>query len=739
MVLRMTVGLVLTVIAFAIAGRRLWWLRRLALSGQPAPERIEAVRGHLGTDVKTEAVEVLGQRKLLKWSVPGVAHALTFWGFTILLLTIIESYGDLFSRTFAIPGIGHWAAIGFLEDLFAVGVLAGLVTFTVIRLRNDPHREGRASRFFGSHTRAAWLVLGMIFGVIATLLLYRGAQINTGVFPYHHGAFASQVVGHWLAPLGRGVNSVLEVVFLLGQLGVVVVFLVIVVYSKHLHIFLAPLNVLFSRRPDALGALEPMRSGGKVLDFEEADPDADVFGLGKIEDFSWKGLLDMATCTECGRCQSQCPAWATGKPLSPKQVILDLRDHAFAKAPYLLAASDEEREKLPDAVKAEAQRPLVGTADVNGVIDPDVLWSCTNCGACVEECPVDIEHIDHIDGMRRHQVLIESAFPVEAAGMLKNLENKGDPWGMGAGRRGDWIGELDFEVPVVDGKIDDDIEYLFWVGCAGALEDRARKTTKAIASLLHTAGVKFAVLGPAETCTGDPARRIGNEFVFSMLAQQNIETLNEAAPRTIVASCPHCFNTIANEYPQLGGNYEVVHHTQLLARLVAEGRLTSAAPSGAPAAEKVTYHDPCFLGRHNKVYTPPREILQAVPGVEAVEMHRCKERGFCCGAGGARMWMEERIGKRINTERIEEALALSPDTISTACPYCLVMLGDAVSAKKSSGEARETLEVVDVAQLLARSVTPAATAAASPTGATGNSGGEDVSLAGEDGRGAADG
>jgi Fe-S oxidoreductase len=721
-VLRMTVGLVLTVIAFAIAGRRLWWLRRLALSGQPAPERIEAVRGHLGTDVKTEAVEVLGQRKLLKWSVPGVAHALTFWGFTILLLTIIESYGDLFSRTFAIPGIGHWAAIGFLEDLFAVGVLAGLATFTVIRLRNDPHREGRASRFFGSHTRAAWLVLGMIFGVIATLLLYRGAQINTGVFPYAHGAFASQIVGHWLHPLGAGVNSVLEAVFLLGQLGVVVVFLVIVVYSKHLHIFLAPLNVLFSRRPDALGALEPMRSGGKVLDFEEADPDTDVFGLGKIEDFSWKGLLDMATCTECGRCQSQCPAWVTGKPLSPKQVILDLRDHAFAKAPYLLAATDEEREKLPDAVKAEAQRPLVGTADVHGVIDPDVLWSCTNCGACVEECPVDIEHIDHIDGMRRHQVLIESAFPVEAAGMLKNLENKGDPWGMGAGRRGDWIGELDFEVPVAAGKIDDDIEYLFWVGCAGALEDRARKTTKAIASLLHTAGVKFAVLGPAETCTGDPARRIGNEFVFSMLAQQNIETLNEAAPRTIVASCPHCFNTIANEYPQLGGNYEVVHHTQLLARLVAEGRLTSAAPAGAPAAEKVTYHDPCFLGRHNKVYTPPREILEHVPGVEAVEMHRCKERGFCCGAGGARMWMEERIGKRINTERIEEALALSPDTISTACPYCLVMLGDAVSAKKSSGEARETLEVVDVAQLLARSVTPAA---ASPVGADGSSSGED--------------
>ena len=421
----------------------------------------------------------------------------------------------------------------------------------------------------------------MIFLVIATLLLYRGAQINTGVFPYKHGAFASQIVGHWLHPLGTGVNSVLEVVFLLGQIAVVMAFAVIVVYSKHLHIALAPLNVLFSRRPNALGPLEPMRSNGKVLDFEEADPDTDVFGLGKIEDFTWKGLLDMATCTECGRCQSQCPAWATGKPLSPKQVILDLRDHAFAKAPYLLAASDDEREKLPDDVKKEAERPLVGKD--GGVIDPDVIWSCTNCGACVEECPVDIEHIDHIDGMRRHQVLIESAFPVEAAGMLRNLENKGDPWGMGEMRRAEWITELDFEVPVVDGKIDPEIEYLFWVGCAGALEDRAKKTTKAIATLLHTAGVKFAVLGPAETCTGDPARRIGNEFVFSMLAQQNVETLNEAGAKKVVASCPHCFNTISREYPQLGGNYEVIHHTQLLARLVAEGRLQPVTRGGGEA------------------------------------------------------------------------------------------------------------------------------------------------------------
>jgi Fe-S oxidoreductase len=714
--LRIIVGLALTVVAFAIAGRRVWWLYRLSVSGQPAPERLEMVRQHPGGDVRTQVVEVFGQRKLLKWSVPGVAHFLTFWGFIILILTIIEAYGDLFSRTFAIPGIGHWAAIGFLEDLFAVAVLAGIIAFAVIRLRADPKREGRRSRFAGSHTGAAWLVLFMIFLVVATLLIYRGAQINTGVFPYSRGAFASQIAGHWLHPLGVGANKGIETAFVLAQLAVILGFLVLVVRSKHLHIGIAPLNVLFARRrPDApagtpggLGPLQPMRSGGKVLDFEEADPDTDVFGLGKIEDFSWKGFLDMATCTECGRCQSQCPAWATGKPLSPKMIMLDLRDHAFAKAPYLLAGTGEQREKLPEAVRTEAERPLVGSKDDGGVIDPDVLWSCTNCGACVEECPVDIEHIDHITGMRRHQVLIESAFPTEAAAMLKNLENKGNPWGMGENKRAEWITELDFEVPVVDGPIGDDIEYLFWVGCAGALEDRAKKTTKAIAQLLHTAGVSFAVLGPAESCTGDPARRMGNEFVYSMLAQQNVETLNEVQARKIVASCPHCFNTIANEYPQLGGNYEVIHHTQLLARLVAEGKLTPASP----VAEKITYHDPCFLGRHNRIFTAPREIMEQVPGVQAAEMHRCKERGFCCGAGGARMWMEERIGKRINTERIEEALSTDPDTVSTACPYCLVMLGDAVNAKKSSGEAKESLEVVDVAQLLARSVQPAPAAPA---------------------------
>ena len=310
MVARMIIGLVLTVVAFAVAGRRLWWLKRLALSGQPAPERVAYARSHPGGEAEAQLAEVVGQRKLLRWTVPGAAHAAVFWGFIVLLLTIIEAYGALFSRTFAIPGIGHWAAVGFAEDLFSVGVLAGLVTFTVIRLRHSPRAEGRRSRFFGSHTRAAWVVLAMIALVIITLLLYRGAQQDTGTFAYPRGwAFASWVFARALHPLGYGVNSVLEAVLILVQLGVVLAFLVVVTYSKHLHIGLAPVNIAFSRRPDALGPLEPMRSAGKVLDFEEADPDEDVFGIGKVEDLTWKGLLDLGTCTECGRCQDRCPAW----------------------------------------------------------------------------------------------------------------------------------------------------------------------------------------------------------------------------------------------------------------------------------------------------------------------------------------------------------------------------------------------------------------------------------------------
>jgi Fe-S oxidoreductase len=699
-VIRLIIGLVATVVAFALAGRRVWFLYRVAMSGQPAPDRLASAKENVGDEVKGQVVEVLGQRKLLKWTVPGLAHFFVMWAFIILITVYIEAYGALFTGLdFHIPVVGKWDALGFLQDFIAVAAFLGLVVFTVIRLKNSPKRLDRKSRFTGSHLGGAWLVLFMIFNVVWTMFLFRGAGVATGNFPYGDGAFMSHLVGSALKPAGHGVDEALESVGLLLHIGVMLVFLLIVLNSKHLHIFVAPLNVMFKRRPDALGPVPPMMSDGKPIDFEEADPDEDVFGRGKIEDFTWKGFLDFASCTECGRCQSQCPAWNTGKPLSPKSLIMDLRDHALAKAPYILAAEDQ-RDNLPEDVLKEAGRPLVGDAESMGVIDPDVLWSCTNCGACVEQCPVDIEHIDHIVDMRRYQVMIESSFPSEAGVMLKNLENKGNPWGMSEMKRAEWIEELDFEVPMVEDKLPEDTEYLFWVGCAGALADRAKKTTKAVAELLHIAGVKFAVLGPMEACTGDPARRLGMEFLFQMLGQQNVETLNDAGVKKIVATCPHCFNTLANEYPQIGGNYEVVHHTQLLSHLVETGRLTPVTP----VDEKITYHDPCFLGRHNKVYSQPRDIMAKVPGVRTQEMHRCKDRGFCCGAGGARMWMEERIGKRINTERVDEALETDPDTVSTACPFCLVMLGDAINEKKSSGAAKDSLEVVDVSQLLIRSI-----------------------------------
>ena len=725
MVLRLVIGLGATVIAMAIAGRRVWWLYRLISAGQPAPGRLTGV----GERLRLELTEVIGQKRLLRWSVPGLAHAFTFWGFIILGATILEAYGALFVKNFHIPLIGTWGALGFIEDFFAVAVLAGLITFTVLRRKQDPAKIERSSRFYGSHTTAAWQILGMIFLVILTLLLYRGAQVNTGVFPFDHSwwAFASQATAKVLAPLGTGANEAIETIFVLGQIIVIMAFLVILVHSKHLHIALAPINVATKRVPQGLGALQPMESGGKPVNFEDPGED-DVFGRGKIEDFTWKGMLDFATCTECGRCQSQCPAWNTAKPLSPKLVIMDLRDHLFAKAPYLIGgktvpenASIEgaphghgvPESGFPRVIGSgpeQAVRPLVGTIELGGVIDPDVLWSCTTCGACVEQCPVDIEHVDHIVDMRRYQVLVESNFPAEAGVMLRNLESKGNPWGAPPNTRADWTKGMDFPVPrATDG---DDFEYLFWVGCAGAFDDGAKKTTRAVATLLHEAGVSFAILGEGETCTGDPARRMGNEFVFQMLGQQNVETLNEVfsdrPSRKIVATCAHCFNTLANEYPQLGGHYEVMHHTQLLSHLVSSGALTPIAPIEGG----VTYHDPCYLGRHNRIFEAPRSLLEAVTGAAApaedrfVEMDRFAEQSFCCGAGGSRMWMEERIGKRINIERAEEAVRTGAKTVAAACPFCLTMLTDGVTSQKSNGQA-EDVEVVDVATVLLRAVKPA--------------------------------
>ncbi|WP_459976151.1 (Fe-S)-binding protein, partial [Nocardioides pyridinolyticus] len=364
-----------------------------------------------------------------------------------------------------------------------------------------------------------------------------------------------------------------------------------------------------------------------------------------------------------------------------------------------------------DTLTREVERPLVGDTgdswfympqDGSAVIDPDVLWSCTSCGACVQQCPVDIEHVDHIVDMRRYAILVESNFPAELNGLFKGLENKGNPWNMSPTARMDWAKGLDFEVKVVGDTIEslDEVDWLFWVGCAGAYEDRAKKTTRAVAELLDMAGVSFGVLGNGETCTGDPARRAGNEFVFQGLAQQNAETFKEYKVKKVVSTCAHCFNTLKNEYQDFGVELEVIHHTQLLNRLVREGKLTPVGDGAGAHKRSITYHDPCYIGRHNGVYSPPRELLQILPGAEYVEMERNSERSFCCGAGGARMWMEENLGERINLNRTKEAVGTGADQIAVGCPFCRVMLSDGLTAQQASGEAREEVEVLDVAQML---------------------------------------
>ncbi|BBZ46150.1 (Fe-S)-binding protein [Mycobacterium parmense] len=718
-------GMGMSLIVLALAARRVLFLFKLVTAGKPAP-------GHTddpGRRVWTEITEVFGQRRLLKWSIPGLAHFFTMWGFFILLTVYIEAYGFLFQENFHIPIIGRWNALGFLQDFFATAVFLGITTFAIIRLMRSPREIGRSSRFYGSHTGGAWLVLFMIFNVIWTYVLVRGSAVNNGTLPYGNGAFVSQLFGAILRPLGQPANEIIETTALLLHIAVMLAFLIIVLNSKHLHIFTAPINVIFKRLPDGLGPLLPIEADGKPVDFENPPDDA-TFGRGKIEDFSWKAMLDFATCTECGRCQSQCPAWNTGKPLSPKLVIMDLRDHWMAKAPYILGSKETPTENTPEGGVGEelggekhaeehhvpesgfgrvmgsgpeqATRPLVGTEQVGGVIDPDVLWSCVTCGACVEQCPVDIEHVDHIVDMRRYQVMMESEFPSELSVLFKNLETKGNPWGQNAADRTNWIDEVDFDVPVYGEDVDsfDGFEYLFWVGCAGAYDDKAKKTTKAVAELLAIAGVKYLVLGTGESCNGDSARRSGNEFLFQQLAQQAVETLDgvfegvESVDRKIVVTCPHCFNTLGREYRQLGANYTVLHHTQLLNRLIRDNRLVPVAP----VSQDITYHDPCYLGRHNKVYEAPRELIGAA-GANLTEMPRHAERSFCCGAGGARMWMEEHIGKRINHERVDEALATGAATIATACPFCRVMVTDGVN-DRSEEAGREGVEVLDVSQIL---------------------------------------
>ena len=693
--------------------------------------------------LKTMLVEVVVHTRMARIRSVGWAHWFVMVGFMFGAIVWFEAYIQTFNPYGGWPWLSNQAFYHFIEEVLALGTVIGILVLIAIRQRNNPNRARGFSRFTGSDARAAYFVEAVVLIEGLGMLMVKSGK---------HALNREQGVDwHWTTDFVTGplsellpASALMVSIFALVKLLSGMIWLYVVgrkiTWGVAWHRFAAFFNIYFKREDDggtANGAAKPMTMDGQMLtmakveELSEADEDFEpTLGMGTIEDFSWKGWLDFSTCTECGRCQEQCPAWNTGKPLSPKLLIMSLRDHGAAKAPYLLAggktAMGEETglvdakgnpdeaalAKIPDAARLEAQRPLVGETHVDdlaasGIIDPEALWACTQCGACVEQCPVDIEHVDHILDMRRYQVLIESEFPTELAGLFRNLENKGNPWGQNNSGRADWMKGLDFDIPVFGDDIEDfsDTEYLFWIGCAGAFEDRAKKTVRSVATLLHTAGVKYTVLSTGETCNGDSARRAGNEFLFQMLAEQNIETLDgvfDGVPsghRKIVTTCAHCLNTLKNEYGELGGHYDVVHHTQLLNRLVRDKRLVPVAPIDG----NVTYHDPCFLGRHNNIYEAPRELMDG-SGVTLKEMPRHGQRSMCCGAGGARMWMEETIGKRINIDRVDEALSTNPTKIATGCPFCRVMLSDGATARLDGTEREGEVEVIDVAQLLLESV-----------------------------------
>lgn len=751
--------------------RRIWKYSQVFRMGTADPNRADKPLRRTWVVIK----EFLGHTRMKRLPVVSVAHWFVAVSFFVLFSTLVNAFAQLFDPEFRLPLIGHFPPFEWLVELLGWGGLLGIIALIVIRQRNHPrHAEGthgRRSRFFGSQWWQAYYVEATILGVTIMILLLRSleARMVQIQHPAEHLLLHFPLTG-WMAGMWSYMGSttaalpqLYEAIYIFAMLKILISFAWMIVISCQptmgvaWHRFLAFVNIWFKREPSgrtALGTVRPMLTpAGKPMGLAEieamgeeepADGDSEPaeprMGAGKIEDFSWKSLLDFTTCTECGRCQSQCPAWNTDKPLSPKLLVMTLRDHAHAKAPWVLATEDERHEQ-PKHIKRLAETPLVGDtgyeADYpigaydalgpDAIIDNDVLWSCTSCGACVEQCPVDIEHVDSIIDMRRHQVLIESAFPGELGSLFKNMESKGNPWGMAPKSRMDWAKGLPFDVPVIGEDVDnlDTVDYLFWVGCAGAYEDRAKKTTRAVAELLHMAGVSFAVLGNGETCTGDSARRAGNEILFQMLAAQNIEVLNESKATKIVVTCAHCFNTLRNEYPAFGGDYEVIHHTQLLNRLVRERRLVPTARPDvasdkdvASTGRSVTYHDPCYLGRHNHVYSPPRELLGALPGVQYKEMARSQEKSFCCGAGGARMWMEEDLGTRINANRTAEAVATGAERIAIGCPFCRVMLSDGLNSQKENGTAADDVEVVDVAQMLLAAVrapvdkTPAAPPAA---------------------------
>ncbi len=623
-------------------------------------------KGTLGLDrlpgrIKDVLVKGFGQQRVIR-EPSGWFHFCIFWGFWILTFGTTEGL---------IRGLfpGHFT-FGFLGPIYAlmntVQDLMGAVVIVVIFIALHRRFIIKPKRLEGplSHQLDAVVILGLIFGLICAafgmnvLVDKPGIMLVTGALrSLFHGGEAAATIAEAGTPF-----VVLEWFHNI----VVLSFLMYIPYSKHLHVVTALPNLFFRDDSEVRGRIEN-------LDLE--DEDAESFGVISIKDFSAKELLDVMACTECGRCQENCPAYNTGKPLSPKKVVLGIKDHIFADGPALLANPD-----------AEPAHTLYGD-----IITEDVLWACTSCNACEEVCPVEIKPMTKLIKIRQARVLMEGDFPEEAQVALRNIETQSNPWNLPQQERGKWCSDLD--VTTMAEK--SDVEYLYYVGCAGSYDQRYINVSRALVKILKEANVSFSILGEEEMCTGDSAKRIGNEFLAQMMAQTNVENFNNYGVKKVITSCPHCFNSIANEFPELGGNFEVIHHTELISQLIKDGKIKPKLEK--KDSGKVTYHDSCYLGRYNNIFDAPRDVLNGVEGTgEIVEMGRTGSKSFCCGAGGGRMWMEETIGTTINVDRSKEALDTGAMTVATACPFCLTMMADGVKSFD-----REDVAVKDIAEIVA--------------------------------------